>query len=106
MCLVENKHRVAVEVRLIERLSQQNTVRHVLDLGFVRCDVLESNRVTDRSAELTSHFFTNTFRDRHGSDTTRLGTSDEAVGAVTVLIQELSELCRLSGTRFTNDDDD
>ena len=52
------------------------------------------------------HFFTDTLRDRHSSNTTRLSTSHKSIGAVAVFVQELSELGGLTRTSFTNDNDD
>ena len=52
------------------------------------------------------HFFTDTLGDRHGSHTTRLSSAnDSAMRAVTIFIQELTELRRLARARLSNDHD-
>lgn len=76
-----------------------------LDLGFFRSTVLESDRVPHCVAQLTSDFFTDTLRHRHGCHTSRLSAADDTVGSVAFFIQELAELSCLSGTCFAYDDD-
>ena len=44
-----------IEVRLSERLSEQDTVRHVLDHGLVGGAILEPDGVSDLLTEFYSH---------------------------------------------------
>ena len=51
------------------------------------------------------HLFTDTLRNRHGSDTPRLGAPDDTIGAIPILVQELRKLSSLSRAGLTDDDD-
>ena len=51
------------------------------------------------------HLFTDTLRDGHGGDTTRLGATDDAKVTIAVLVQELRELGRFAGAGLADDDD-
>jgi len=52
------------------------------------------------------HLFADTLRDGHGSDTTRLSTTYDPMFTVTVLVEKLSQLCRLSRSGLPNHDND
>ena len=92
-----------------------------LYLRLRRGTILKTNGVTNCRTELTLskrqhfekiiggstdfHLLADALRNRHGCDTTRLGTSNEAKLAVSIFIQELCKLSCLSGPSFTDDDD-
>ncbi len=52
------------------------------------------------------HFLADTFRHRHGGDTTGLRASNDPIRTEAVLVQELGELRSLSGSSLANHDDD
>ena len=62
------------------------------DFGLCRGAILETDRVTHQCTELAFHLLADSLRDRHGCHATGLRTADEAIGAVTVFVQELGEL--------------
>lgn len=99
--------------------------RLTLDHGLVAGAVLETDDISDFTAELALgrrdgqpvsfvsyhrrahlHLLRDTLCYTHGSDTTRLSTSDETELAVALLVQELGELSRLSGARLADTNDD
>jgi hypothetical protein len=50
------------------------------------------------------HFLADALRDRHRGDTTRLSTANYPVFTVTILVEKLGQLGRLSRSGFTNHD--
>ena len=78
MCLVEHNDRVLDHIRINETLSLEHAVRHVLDLRLGACTVLKTDRVADFLAQPTPDFLSDTLRDGHGGDTTRLGAANLA----------------------------
>lgn len=109
MCLVKNNGRVTLKKGVVHGLAQKHTVGHVLEEGGGGVGhVLETNVVTDLLSELHVHLVGHTLRDRHGGDTTGLGTRDllsAEVGQVGVA-DKLGDLGRLSGSGLALHDGD
>ena len=93
---------------LVHRLAQELTVGHVLEHSLGTRPVLETNAVTDLLAQLDVELVCDTLGDRHGSDSSGLGTSDKLPGFVGLLVPEnvLWNLCRFTGTGLTDEDED
>jgi hypothetical protein len=104
--LVQDDTRVLAHVRIDQRLSKQQTVRHVLDLRVRPGAVLESDRVPDLLSETATDLFGDSFGDRCGSDSTRLGTPDLTSVGETFLGEILGELGCLSRAGLSDDDED
>jgi hypothetical protein len=67
---------------------------------FVRSTVLKSDCVTDFLTKVDAHLLADTLSHRHGSNATRLCASNHTFLCVPSLVQVLSKLCRLAGSRF------
>ncbi|KAI6768899.1 hypothetical protein HG531_011088 [Fusarium graminearum] len=80
--LIENNTAIARHLVVVHGLAQKHTIGHVLEHGLGTCHVLETNAVTDFLTQGNVHFVGDTLRDRHGGDSTRLGTSDELASEV------------------------
>jgi hypothetical protein len=106
VCLVEHENRVLRHVGVDETLPLQHTVRHVLDLGLGTGAIFETNRVADLLAETASDLLGDTLGDRHGGDTTRLGTADLELVGESSFGEVLGHLGRLARSRVSDDDED
>lgn len=104
---VNDHTRVTSQIRFGQEFPQKHTIRHVFDLSLVTRAILESNGISNLPSQSTSYFFSYTSGDRHGSDSTRLSTSNLlAVFTVTGLHEVLRELSRLARSSFSFDDED
>lgn len=80
--------------------------RLTLDDSLVARAVLETNDIPNLGAELDLHLLADALGDTHGGDTTRLGTADDPILTVPLLMEELRELSRLARSCLSNTDDD
>jgi hypothetical protein len=104
--LVEDDARVGAHVGVDQRLSQEEAVRHVLDLGLGTGAVLEADRVANLFAEPATNLFGDALGDRRRRDTTRLRAANLAAVGKALLGQELRHLRRLARSRLADDDQD
>ncbi|KAI6756452.1 hypothetical protein HG530_012188 [Fusarium avenaceum] len=80
--LVENDAAVAGHLMIMHGLAQKHTISHVLEHGLGTGHVLETDTVTNFLTQRDVHLVGDTLRNRHGGDSTGLGTSDELAGEV------------------------
>jgi hypothetical protein len=98
--LIKHDDGVPSDIRVDDAFSLQHTVRHELDLGLGTRAILETDRVPDLLAQPTTHFFCHSLCDRHGGNTTRLGTTDLPVLRETRFCEVLDDLRGLPGSLY------
>jgi hypothetical protein len=76
MRLIEHHHIVRLQISIPEHLCEQGTVGGVLEASRSTRTVVETDGVTDKTAELNASFGGNAGCERGGSDSSRLGTDD------------------------------
>lgn len=59
VCFVHDDGAVVVQIRLAQRLSQQDPVRHVLNYRLLRRAVLKADGVTDLQGSALTHYNSN-----------------------------------------------
>lgn len=104
MRLVQNDSRVSLQLGIVHGLSEQHTIRHVLQKGRpILRHVLESNTVTDFLSELHVHLIGHSLRNTHSGDSTRLGTRDHlaSLHGEVGIADKLGDLGGLSGSGLT-----
>uniref|UniRef100_A0A1I8JLB4 DUF4537 domain-containing protein n=1 Tax=Macrostomum lignano TaxID=282301 RepID=A0A1I8JLB4_9PLAT len=89
---IQDEAGVVVQVRLPERLAQQDTVCHVLDERVRSRAVLEADRVADFLAEFGAELLGNALSNAHCGHSARLCAADHAELGVALLVQVLSQL--------------
>lgn len=57
MCLVHNDSRIHLKLVIIQALSEQDTISHILYNGLVRSAVLETDGIPHDTSQLTRHLF-------------------------------------------------
>ncbi|KRY55600.1 hypothetical protein T03_17706 [Trichinella britovi] len=101
---VEHDHRIGVQIRIQQALSQQHPVSHVFDVGVGTGAVFETDRVADLLAQTAAVLFGHTLGDRHGRHTPRLRASNLARKRETLFSQILRDLCSLAAAGFADHD--
>ena len=101
MSLVHYYAGVHVKVRVVQRLSKEDSVCHVLDLGdlFIR-DILKTNGIANELPQLAIHLFAHSFRHGDGGHSPRLGAPNRPFSRIALLMQILCELSGLTTTRL------
>mmetsp|Transcript_21861 Transcript_21861/g.43414 ORF Transcript_21861/g.43414 Transcript_21861/m.43414 type:complete len:273 (-) Transcript_21861:754-1572(-) len=102
MSLIEHDHIVSAQLCVQQCLSQQHTVRHVLDDCLWRRTVLKSDRVPDLLPKTAPVLFGNTFGNGHRCHSPRLGAPDDAPHSVSSLRHVLSHLGSLPTSCLSN----
>mmetsp|Transcript_64460 Transcript_64460/g.168752 ORF Transcript_64460/g.168752 Transcript_64460/m.168752 type:complete len:233 (+) Transcript_64460:1668-2366(+) len=98
--LVHDHCTVPIQVRLDQRLTQQHTIRHVLDERVLVCAILEADGIPDSRPQFAALLISNPLCHRHGGNTSWLGTSNQPVESVACFVEVLGKLRRLSGSRL------
>lgn len=106
MCLVENDHRILLDIRIHETFTLQHTVGHVLDPRFGTRAILETYGVANFLTKAAAYFFSDALRNGHRCDTTRLGAAYHSMISEAFLGQILSHLGCLARTGIAYDNED
>ena len=104
--LIQHDDRISSDIRINDTLSLQHTVRHELNLGLRACTILETDCIADLLTQPTTYFFRHSLCDRHGSNTTRLGTADLPVFRETRFCEVLNDLGGFSRPGVPDNDED
>ena len=105
MRFIHKNRRILLQIRIIKRFPKQNTISHVLNFGFLRCAVFESDRIPDGLPKLAPHLLRDSLCHRHRSHPSRLRASNDSLLCISPFKQVLSELCSLAASSFTDYDD-
>ncbi|OAF56016.1 hypothetical protein VC83_07976 [Pseudogymnoascus destructans] len=102
--LVHDDTRIPVQIWLIERLAQQDTVCHILDNRLLARAILETDRIPNRAAKLAFHLLAHTLCHTHRCHTTWLGAPDHPPLPIPILVKELRQLGRFTRPRLSHND--
>lgn len=106
MSLIDDQCSIAFQGRLGEKLSEEHSIRHVLEDGFIACTILKADGVTNFISNLCAHLIRYTSSNAHRSDSPRLRAPDLlAILGIPGFMQILRKLCCLPRTSFRDDNE-
>ena len=103
MSLIDNEGVVSLELTVFCEFCQQDTVGHYLNRGLIRHLIVEPDLIPNKTADIRSEFFCDTARHSPRSDSPRLSVPNALFAAATQFETHLGELCCLTRSRFTGD---
>lgn len=106
MRFIDDDRVVPIQIRIILRLREQDSVGHHLDAGPPGILPMESNLPTDQRPDLTADLLRDPLCDPLGRDPSRLGVPDLSVDPTTQFETDLGKLGGFAGPGLAAQNDD